>query len=171
MNHTPMSLPLHRLIPLGVFVVSAGALAIAMFVEFGLGYEACPLCRYQQYIHGITALVGLAALAAPLGARARTALIGLGGLLFLAGAVVAFYQTGLQAHWWSDAVETCGGSIPDTLDLNNLQATLAKPEKACDVVEWTIFGLSAAAHNAALSFAAALGTLVGFARLYRHPDA
>ena len=166
-----MSMPMHRLLPWGIFLVSGGALAVAMFVEFGLGYEACPLCRDQQIIHGITAAVGLAALAAPETGPARKALIGLGGLLFLTGAVVAFYQTGLQEHWWKDAVETCGGSIPDTLDLNNLQAALSKPEKGCDVVEWTIFGLSAAAHNAVLSFVTGAATLVGLLRLYRAPDA
>lgn len=165
-----LALPLNRLVPLGIVAVSGGALAVALFVEFGLGVQACPLCRYQQIIHGANAAIGLMALAAPVGARARAALIGLSGIVFLAGLTVAFYQVGLQQHWWADAVETCAGAIPDSLDPNNLMAALAAPEKACDEVDWTILGLSAAAHNAILSLVAAVATLGGLAALLRRRD-
>ena len=91
----------------------------------------------------------------------------LSGIVFLVGAGIAFYHVGVEQHWWASAA-SCGnngGDVPKTIDELRQLLMQAKPAKACDEVDWTLFGLSMATYNVPFS----LGSLWG-AKLIRRAD-
>ncbi len=156
MNQKSRRLDLAFLAPFGVFAVSVTALANAYTAEYAFGLEPCILCLYQRIPYAVTGVLGLAALFVP---RVRTGAVAVAGVVFLAGAALAFYHVGVEQHWWASAA-SCGaaggGEGPATVDELRQMLMRVKPVKACDEVDWTLFGLSMATYNAGLSLA--LGT-------------
>jgi disulfide bond formation protein DsbB len=148
-----------RYLPHLVLVFSAAALGTAYAAEFGFGLEPCPLCLYQRVPYWIAAALGLAALATPAG-RLRTTMIAAAGLVFLAGAGIAFYHVGVERHWWASAV--CGTEIETGLSVEQLaERLMATPPQSCDQINWSLFGISMATYNAAFSLVLAVGTFAG----------
>ena len=151
-----------RHLSLGVVVISVGALAFAFTAQYGFGLEPCILCIYQRIPFAINIIFGLLALFMVSGNHMQVWLLRLCGLAFLIGGVIAFYHVGVEQHWWQSAA-SCGGKpitsaiTPDQL-LKSLQQ--AQP-KACDDVDWTLFGLSMASYNVAFSLGLGILTLVG----------
>ena len=149
-------LEINRLAPLAVIAASVFALATAFWAQYGFGIEPCPLCLYQRAAYAVAGLVGLAALFAAPGDK-RALVVGLAGVAFALGAGVALYHVGVEQHWWASAVCTAGNDkAPATVE--QLRAMLtAKPAKACDEKDWTLFGVSMATYNVGASVALALG--------------
>ncbi len=151
------------LAPFGIFAVSATALANAYIAEYAFGLEPCILCLYQRVPYAVAGVLGVVALMSP---RVRVRAVAAAGVVFLIGAAIAFYHVGVEQHWWA-SVAACGagggapGDIggPATVDELRQMLTRAKPVKACDEVDWTLFGLSMATYNVALSLALATASL------------
>lgn len=146
------------LLPLAM-LASAGALATALIAQYGFGLEPCVLCSYQRIPYGAVLLIGLFAFA--FGEWDRKAVGHLLGVIFLAGAGLAFYHNGVEQHWW-EAATACGatGLIPTTVDeLKHLLS--GNMPKACDQIDWTLFGLSMTVYNTAASLVLALGCFWG----------
>lgn len=153
------------LVPLGVLAASAGALCVAYVAEYGFGLEPCRLCLYQRVPYALTGALAAVALVTP-GWRWRTLAVAAAGVVFLAGAGLAFYHVGVEQHWWSTAA--CGGGLADAMTAEQFLAQLRRaPPKACDEVEWTLFGISMSGYNLAASAALGAGTLAGALRLAR----
>ena len=159
MNPGSHRLDLAFLAPFGILAVSVAALANAYTAEYAFGLEPCTLCLYQRVPYAIAGVLGLAALFFP---RVRYGAVAVAGVVFLVGAVLAFYHVGVEQHWWVSAA-ACGaaggGEGPATVDELRQLLMQAKPVKACDEVDWTLFGLSMATYSVALSLALATASL------------
>ena len=148
-----------RLIPLAILSASVGALGFAYTAEIAFDYEPCQLCLYQRIPFAIAGILALLALAGPMegiqGGRTQTIVIMLCGVVFLASAGLAVYHVGVEQHWWASAV--CGGT-PGGSTFEQMQKALMKGEpKACDVVDWQLFGISMAGYNIVYSVLLATG--------------
>ena len=128
-----------------VMAASAVALGVALIAQYGYQLNPCELCGYQRIPYGSILLFGGLALA--FGGWDRAAIGYLFGAIFLVGAALAFYHTGVEQHWWQSAT-SCGGSQPMPRNLAELKAELTKiMPKACDTIDWTLFGLSMSVYN------------------------
>lgn len=143
-----------RLSAPAILLVSAALLASAFFMQHVMGLQPCYLCIWQRwpYVAAI-ALSGLAVALRP-GPGGRAALLALCGLAFLAGAALAGFHTGIEQHWWA-ATQSCTTGVAAGADsLDALRAEmLATPVVRCDVIPWTLFGLSLTNYNFAASLA------------------
>jgi disulfide bond formation protein DsbB len=94
-------------------------------------------------------------------------LVGLCGLLFLIGAGIAAFHVGVEQHWWAGTAE-CGGQASGARTVEQLQAMIeAAPVVRCDVVAWSLFGISMAGYNVMLSLALAAFAFVSAFRRAR----
>ena len=97
----------------------------------------------------------------------------LSGVVFVIGSGIAFYHVGVEQHWWASAAScgagggAAGGEMPQTVDQLRQLLAQSKPAKACDEVDWTLFGLSMATYNVAFSLALALGSFWGALQIRR----
>ncbi len=171
MNQKPHRLDLAFLAPFGILAVSATALANAYIAEYAFGLEPCILCLYQRVPYAVAGVLGVAALVSP---RVRVGAVAVAGGVFLVGAVLAFYHVGVEQHWWA-SVAACGaagggpGDVggPATVDELRQMLTRGGPVKACDEVDWTLFGLSMATYNVAVSLALGTASLLAADQLRR----
>ncbi len=144
-----------RLVSAFVVFISAFSLVSALIAEHVFGLQPCILCLYQRVPFAINIVLGLAAfgcLLLPRPAIARAFLL-LCGLSFTACAVIAFYHTGVEQHWWASFLEACTVSF-DNLDPETLLAKIESTQAVrCDEIPWQdpIIGLSMANYNIALS--------------------
>lgn len=149
-----------RVTPFGIAAVCVGALGTAYTAQYGFDIEPCILCLYQRIPYAVAGVLALAAILMPRG-PGRRALLMLCVPVFLIGAGVAFYHTGVEQHWWVSAAG-CGGTTESFTSAADLQASLmAAPEKACDAIDWTLFGLSMTVYNTALFLSLAIATIYG----------
>lgn len=138
-----------RLYPALLFLIGAGALAMAYTAQYGFGLEPCILCLYQRIPYAVVALLGAVGLAGP---RWLVPVFALAVLTFAGGGVLAFYHVGVEQHWWASVAGCGGGPTPATVSAADLLATLqTKQPKACDEVDWTILGVSMAGWNVLFS--------------------
>jgi disulfide bond formation protein DsbB len=136
----------------------AGAVSLAL-IAGALGFQyiihlaPCEMCHWQRWPHIAAAVIGLVVVAL-WKAQAR-ALAWLCVLLIAVSGGVAAYQTGMQL-----------GILPGPAACTVAHAYVMgsnapPPEVSCNLVTWSLFGLSLAAYNAIISlFTAALGALL-----------
>lgn len=153
-----------RVTPFGVAFACVGALGVAYTAQYGFGLEPCILCLYQRIPYAVAGVLALAAILMPRG-TGRWVLLAICVPVFLTGAGIAFYHTGVEQHWWASAAG-CGGTLASFSSAEDLQASLlAPPVKACDDVDWTLFGLSMTVYNTALFLSLAVATAYGIKRM------
>lgn len=139
-------------IALVVLVVAAATIAGAWTFQ-SMGYIPCELCLLGRvpFYAGVP-LAALTALAAHKG-RAGLARFGLAGLalVFLAGAGIAVYHSGVELHLWPGPTE-CSGELTGALSPDDFMAQLkrVKPVR-CDEPALLVFGLSLAVWEAVVS--------------------
>jgi len=161
-----------RLVPLAILAASAGALGIAYTAQYAFAIEPCRLCLYQRAPYVVNGLLAILALGLPAVGRARSWAVALCAALFLAGAAIAFHHVGVEQHWWASAA-SCGDGLGEVAEMTlaEMKARLLAPaEKPCDEVDWTLFGLSMATYNVAVSLALAAGAGAGALKLARMPS-
>jgi Disulfide bond formation protein DsbB len=126
------------------FLWCAGLIAYALYVEYGLHQEPCPLCILQRVaVIGVGLVFLVATLHNPRGAFARV-YAALVGLVALAGIGVA------ARHMWilaqpPGAVAECGASLDYMLDVLPLHEVLGKVLSGsgeCAKVTWEFLGIS-----------------------------
>lgn len=141
-----------------VIAASALALGTALTAQYGFGLEPCVLCQYQRIPYW--AAVGAAAVAlwVPASDRAGIALVIV--FIFACGTALAFYHFGVEQKWWHAATACAAqGGLP--MDFDAFRAGPLTPiAKPCDAIDWTIFGVSITAYNAAASAVLALAALL-----------
>lgn len=135
---------IRRLVFLFAFLVPAGLLAVAFYMEHVMGLEPCPLCWLQRFAFMGVAAVGLVAFLhnpREFGARIY-------GLLLVltagTGLGLASRQLWLQSLP-PDQVPACGGSVDFMLQMFPLMDVVAMAIKGtgdCAKVVWTFLGLS-----------------------------
>lgn len=149
------------------FLICAGLIAYALYAQFHLGLDPCPLCIFQRI--GIAAL-GVVFLAAALhgprgwGTRVYATLIAIAALATVA---VAARQLYLQ-HLPPGAVPSCGAPLSMMLKFMPLTTVIRRVltgSGECGIVNWTFLGLAMPAW--VLIWAAFLGIGGFFANVRR----
>ncbi|AOY89050.1 disulfide bond formation protein DsbB [Marinobacter salinus] len=153
-----------------IFVVCAGLLGVAFYMEHVMGLEPCPLCWLQRFgFMGAGAVSLLAFLHGPKGFGIRI----YGGLLAVtagAGLGVAGRQLWLQSLP-ADQVPACGPSVEymlEVLPFFEVLSTALRGTGDCAEVVWRFLGLSIPGWTAVFF---ALLVIVGLALLFRQPRA
>lgn len=156
-----------RLVPLALMAASAAALAAAFAGEHLFGLEPCILCLFERVPYAIVFVLAGVALIPVVGPRFQTIMVATCGAVFVAGALLAGYHVGVEQHWWS-AITGCAGELPQSMTIESLRAELSAPtRKACDVVDWRLFGISLAGYNALGSAVLAVASFIGARLLYK----
>lgn len=137
--------------PLILLVASTAILAAAYAFEHLGGLAPCELCWWQRYV--LMAAIPVAALALLLHRRrpnVAAAVLLLLGVIFLCGTVIAGYHVGVELKWWQGPTACSATALGDDLDamFRNL---MAAPVVRCDEAAWSLFGISMAGYNLALS--------------------
>ena len=127
-----------RFAGLGALALILGALGFQY-----LGHIApCEMCHWQRWPHIAAALVGVIGVAIMPGKARALAWTVL--LLILLSGLIGLYQSGMQ---W--------GFLPGPSACSGHRFVLGSnmvPEVQCDVVTWSLLGLSLATYNAIFSF-------------------
>ena len=147
---------------------SAVALGGAFFAQYALGLEPCPLCLYQRYPYGAAIVLGALALAMAGRGRWPVVLVGVAGAVFAGEAGLAFYHVGVEQEWWA-GLQACtpAGETPGTVDELKTLLLEELPPPPCDIVPWSLFGVSLAGYNALYAAGLAAISLAGAATLAR----
>lgn len=133
-----------RVIFMGGFAVCAGLMAAALYFQYGMQLEPCPLCIFQRVSVIATGLILLAGALHNPGRLGRRIYGGLAALTAALGAAVA------GRHVWIenlpfDQQPGCGYSLNDMLEtfplLKTLKLVLAG-SGGCGQVSWSFLGLS-----------------------------
>lgn len=140
-----LKLPRRACYALG-FLLCAGLLAYAYYLQFDRNLEPCPLCIFQRLFYAGTGLVFLAAAIHNPGRVGRTVYGVLAAILAAGGASVAGRQVWLQ-HLPADQVPECGPGLNYMLEVFPLNKTLSmvlKGSGECAQVHWRFLGFSIA---------------------------
>ncbi|HET8550959.1 MAG TPA: disulfide bond formation protein B [Gammaproteobacteria bacterium] len=132
-----------RWLNLIAFLVCAGLLAYAYYLQLYVGLQPCPLCIFQRI--GIIILGLLFLLAGIFSFRGRGARVWavLLGLFAIAGALTSARHLWVQAH--PDAVASCGpnlGYMMQNLPIFDVIKRVFTGSGDCAIVHWTFLGLS-----------------------------
>ena len=152
-------------IALLIFLIPLLALAGALFTEHVLGFPPCYLCKWQRVPYVLVLGLGGYALAPWHAVAHRRRALAVAGLVFFAGAGIALFHAGVEAHWWAFESD-CTGNFGEPQTIEELRQRLTQaPVVRCDEVPFRVLGLSMAAWNAALSPVFALLALLGAHKL------
>lgn len=127
------------------FLACVGLMAYALYSQYVLGYEPCPLCTFQRVAMIALGLVFLAgALHGPASTRGR-------GAYGVAALVAALTGAGIAGrHVWMqnlppEAVPACGPPLEflrETLPLLDVIRKVLTGSGQCATIDWTLLGLS-----------------------------
>jgi disulfide bond formation protein DsbB len=141
-----------------------GVFAFALTQQYGFGIRPCILCIWQRIPYaGTGALTLLALLWRPYGKQSALLLF-ICAACYLIGMGLAFFHTGVELHWW---LGTSGCAIHplNGTSAQDLRASLlALAPVRCDAISWSLFGLSMANYNVAMSLALAVFAAVAGAK-------
>ncbi|MBT8100277.1 MAG: disulfide bond formation protein B [Gammaproteobacteria bacterium] len=139
-----MTLPSRRWINAGGFVACAGMMAYALYAQYQLYLDPCPLCLLQRVaVIGMGVVFLFAALHNPRGIG-RPVYSGLLGLFAIGGVVVAGRHVWLQ-NLPPDKVPSCGpglGYMLDNFPLGDAVRMVFTGSGECATVDWSFLGLS-----------------------------
>lgn len=120
----------------------------AVILEHTLDIVPCELCMLQRWAHLLTLLFGLLSLFKINPKMSGTFfLIALFSLL--TGAVIGFYQFGLEMRWWQSVISCV--PFPTSGDEDLFMKNLMTPSVPCEIKGHTLFGLTLSAYNALFS--------------------
>jgi disulfide bond formation protein DsbB len=126
------------------FLICLGGLGFALYVQYGIGLEPCPLCIFQRLALLALGLVFLvAALHDPRGWGAKVYGVLL-GLTATVGASVAIRHVWLQ-NLPPEEVPLCGPGLDymlETLPLAEAIREVLSGSGECAEIDWTLLGLS-----------------------------
>ena len=140
------------------FLICAGLIAYALYAQFHLGLDPCPLCIFQRIgIAAVGVIFLIAALHNPRsrGSRVYGVLVAIAALATVA---VAARQLYIQ-HLPPGAIPSCGAPLSMMMKFMPLTTVIRKVltgSGECGVVNWTFLGLAMPAW--VLIWAALLGT-------------
>ncbi len=148
-------------------------LAVALYMQYSLGLEPCPLCIFQRLAVVSLAVVFVVAALIDPQAWGRM-LVGLsGGVGAAAGLAVAARQSWLQ-HLPEDQVPACGPGLDYMLELFPLRKVIDlvfRGSGECAEVQWTLLGLSIAEWMIVFFAAFLVFSLLQFFAARRSPSA
>jgi len=127
-------------------LLSAAMLAGAFGFQYIGGLAPCHLCLLERWPHAIALGLGIVVFFLP-----KRWLYLVGALVLAYGTGLALYHVGVEQGWWQGPT-TCTsqgitGLSPDQL----MDQIMAAPLVRCDVIAWSLFGISMAGWNGLLS--------------------
>jgi disulfide bond formation protein DsbB len=137
-----------------VLAASAAVLGAALLSQYWGGLQPCELCLLQRWPWWVAIAIAVAAWFAGdrLPLAVPTILL---GLVFIAGAGIAFYHLGVEQHWFAGP-SACTAGSGNATTVDELRAQLVgKQAVLCDQVQWSLFGVSLAGWNLLASLAMA----------------
>ena len=137
-------LPSPRLTNLGLFLMTAAAMATALWLQYDQHLEPCPLCIFQRVAMIATGVVALVAFLHGPGRLGRRIYAVLTLIAITGGIVVAGRHVWLQ-HLPPDQVPACGPGLQywlDTFPLHEVMVKVFRGSGECAVVDWTFLGLA-----------------------------
>ena len=145
-----------------ILLFSICTLLIVFIAELVYGLEPCILCKYQRIPY--FSVILFTSLALHIKLADQTGTLKIISIIFIASTMLAFYHNGIEQQWW-DAATSCGDTNQFPSSFSNFQSQLmSKMPKRCDVIDWTLFGLSMTVYNMVLSIT--LGGLAFFGVLF-----
>ena len=130
-----------------VFTTSFFSLAVALYVEYVLGFKPCILCIYQRIPYAVALLISLIAF---FNGNKMTLLIIL-GLTFVASALLSGYHVGIEKGI-IDPIFSCTGENINALEKEEILKSLNNIQPDCRDVDFSLFGISLATLNFIISF-------------------
>lgn len=154
---------LERVVPLWPWIAalcSITALAAALISQYGFGLEPCALCLYQRWPYGIVIVLALVAATRPPSGAARKGLLIACCVVFWLGGLISAYHVGVEQGWWLDTLACGGMTIPAGDPQAVLEQILARDAVSCDVVTFSLFGVSMAGYNAMAALLLGVATII-----------
>jgi len=150
-----------------LLLASIGALATAFTAQYVFDLEPCILCKYQRIPYFAVILFAGIGMYTEMADQAGT--LKVVGVIFLLGAALAFYHSGVEQHWW-EAATSCGSSGGEALTSfkNFVGQLMTKMPKRCDEIDWTLFGLSMTVYNTVASIGLTAVSFFGTAVLKKY---
>jgi disulfide bond formation protein DsbB len=138
---------------LGIALGSALLLAGALGFQYLGHLPPCELCLYQRVPHAFAIPLALAALATrKRDGGSAEGFLAAAALVLAAGAGLAIYHLGIEEHWWAGPQSCTGTGAGIPASVEELADAMRKAQiVACDVVAWSLFGISLAGFNAIFS--------------------
>ncbi len=151
------------LLPLLMFLGSAGPLGFASVSQYAFGYPPCHFCMLQRYPYALILLVLLPFALLGLSYRYWVRVQGFFALLaWLMTAAIAFYHVGVERGIINYQGE-CVSAVTAGQGLEDLKAAIAAaPLVSCKETSWEFLGLSMAFWNGVtgLTLAAIMAVLL-----------
>ncbi|MBC7739430.1 MAG: disulfide bond formation protein B [Candidatus Saccharibacteria bacterium] len=124
---------------------SAALLAGAFAFQYLGGLAPCHLCLLQRYPHAAAIVIGVLTLLLP---QVIPRLFPLAGAAAtLTTAAYGAYHTGVERHWWPGPTTCTSGPLGNVSAKDLLAQIQAAPLVQCDVVAWSMLGVSMASWN------------------------
>lgn len=151
-----------RAIALLLLAASVGVLATAFAFQHLGGLAPCVLCIWQRYPYAAGIVLAMAAYLLRDRPPLAAAAVLLAGLVFLVGAGIGAFHVGVEQGWWQGTA-ACGGERPSSGSVEELYRRLMATTTVarCDVIPWSLFGISMAGYNILLSLGLAAIAFVG----------
>ena len=134
-----------RLIYLAIFVVCAGLIGFALFLQHSLGLEPCPMCILQRYAFIVTGVIALAAAIHDPALPGRRIYSGLLVVMAATGGGVAIRHVYLE--YYPPRIFDCGadfGFMLESFPLTQALPMIFRGTGDCTKVAWRFLGLSIA---------------------------
>ena len=152
-----------------IVAASLAALVVALLSQYVGGLEPCPLCLLQRIPYGLTIFLGAAALLLIGRGHSPVMMIAVIGGIFALNAGLAFYHVGVEQDWFGGLAACAGGgATPGSVDALRAMLLDQPSPPPCDLVPWSLFGVSMAGYNMLFAAALAAVSLFGAATLHRH---
>ncbi len=153
--------------PALIALASIAILGTALASQYLGGLAPCELCIYQRWPYVFTIAAGLAGWAMPRAAAPRRWLVASCAVAFAIGGVIAVYHAGVEYGWFAGP-GACSGAATAAATVEELRAQLlGQPVVRCDEPAWTLFGVSMAGYNAAVSAVLAGASALAVPRMKR----
>ncbi|OYY71834.1 disulfide bond formation protein B [Sphingomonas sp. 28-63-12] len=116
------------------------------------GLIPCEMCHWQRWPHYSAIVIAALAFVIP-GDGPKRILVALAALAIATSGAIGVFHAGVEYHWWQ-GITACSlppatSGTPDEM----LARILSTPVIACDVPQWSLFGISLAGFNALFSIA------------------
>lgn len=142
-----------RLICGALTVTSALLLAGALLGQYIGGLEPCSLCVIQRYPHIAVIIFGWLGCKRGLSDEQRKRLLWVIGLCLFSTSGIGFWHAGIEYGLYSGP-PSCTGSIHSD-SFETLRSQLLNSEIVrCNIIPWSLLGLSLAVYNGFISFMA-----------------
>jgi disulfide bond formation protein DsbB len=153
-----------RHFPVFILAVSAVVLGGVLIFQYWGGLVPCELCLLQRWPWAAAIIISVIALA--VGSRsARPWAALLLAAVFAVGSALAFYHVGVERHWFAGPLACTGtATAADTVEALKARILGQMPVR-CDEPAWSLWGVSLAGWNLAISLVMAGTCLAAFSRL------